>query len=82
MEGLAGRRLHLLGLQARLLHAVGQPGPAFVQTLDPVGLEVDGAGDVLDTLHVCPAETCVSCGVSQYDSGDSAPQPGACVWTA
>jgi len=53
--GCGARRLHFVGHQLLVGHAVGQRALALVQPLDPVGFEVDVAGNILDVLHVRPA---------------------------
>lgn len=53
--GCGEGRLHFVGHQLLVSHAVGQRALALVQPLHPVGFKVDVAGNILDVLHVCPA---------------------------
>lgn len=52
--GYRARRLHFVSHQLFVGHAVGERALALVQPLDPVGFEVDVAGNILYVLHVCP----------------------------
>lgn len=53
--GYGARRLHFVSHQLFVGHAIGERALALVQPLDPVGFEVDVAGNILDVLHVRPA---------------------------
>lgn len=71
--GYGARRLHFVSHQLFVGHAVGERALALVQPLDPVGFEVDVAGNILYVLHVRPAGKGDGSDRTSLDEGSDSP---------